>query len=271
MAMSEAIGNEHDDGQTETETEDDDRDGDTLGEANPSKALAQYSELWWEIRNHNGRCKARSSRTGNRCKRPKWAGAAVCGHHGAKAPGVRRKARQRLEEATDRMARELLKMAADDSVSDAVKLRAITEALDRGNVGTKVEIEVGEKPIDLILEGMANQLETTSRAAYRRSQGVADFSDAMPALAGSDDDIVDAEVVSEPYVRRVNDRSQPETPRRFFNPTAMPDGPAAGHPDDRHDGEMMPFTEAVERAAKMNRAAQARPISPRRALPPGRG
>lgn len=268
--MTETIGNEHDDRETgtgtehetdrepehETETERDDHDGDTLGEDNPSKAVAQYSELWWEIRSHNGRCKARSSRTGNRCKRPKWAGAAVCGHHGAKAPGVRRKARQRLEEATDLMARELLKMAADDSVSDAVKLRAITEALDRGNVGTKVEIEVGEKPIDLILEGMANQLETTSRAEYRRRQGINDDSDFAPPPALAGHEIVDAEVVSEPHTSRVRGQGQPDARRRFYHSPGEPDGPGIDH---------------YERAAEVNRAAQARRITPHRALPPGRG
>src|SRR5829696_1283265 len=83
----------------------------------------KYSFDWWEARNNVGRCKAHR-KNGDRCKRPHDPGAVVCGHHGARAPAVRRRARQRLEEATDRMARELLKMATDSNVSDAVKLRA---------------------------------------------------------------------------------------------------------------------------------------------------
>jgi len=100
----------------------------------------------------------------------------VCDFHGAKAPQVKRKARQRIEEAADRLAAELLKMATDDNVADSVKLAAIRDALDRAGLAarTAVEVEVGPpKPYEMILE----RIEAGPRAEYRRRVGRTDESD----------------------------------------------------------------------------------------------
>ena len=73
-------------------------------------------------------------------------------------PAVKAKARQQLEEATDRLARGLLNMTSDPNVADPVKLAAIKDALDRGGVSAKtaVSVEVGmTKPWESVFDGIS--------------------------------------------------------------------------------------------------------------------
>jgi hypothetical protein len=128
----------------------------------------------------------------------------VCTHHGGSAPAVKAKARQRLDAAADGMARELLKMAVDVNVSDAVKLAAIRDALDRAGLSAKtaVSLEVGRRPFEVIFDDIVSG----SRAESRRRRGIPD-NDGFYAIEGINttalvrsndgEPIVDAEV-SEP-------------------------------------------------------------------------
>jgi hypothetical protein len=130
---------------------------------------SQPIDRWAQSAHPERRCTAHR-KNGDQCKNAARLGTNVCDFHGAKAPQVKRKARQRIEEAADRMARELLKMATDDNVADSVKLAAIRDALDRAGLAAKtaVEVEVGPpKPYEVILE----RIEAGSRAEYRRSIG----------------------------------------------------------------------------------------------------
>lgn len=104
------------------------------------------------------RCTAHSSRTGEPCKLPPVKGSNVCRSHGAAAPQVKAKARRRLEDAADRMARELLKMATDDNVGAGVKLAAIKDALDRAGVSARnaVDVEVGTRPFEQIFDAISS-------------------------------------------------------------------------------------------------------------------
>lgn len=158
----------------------------------------------WERSAHPERRCTAHRKSGDQCKNAARHGTNVCDFHGAKAPQVKRKARQRIEEAADRMAAELLKMATDGNVADSVKLAAIRDALDRAGLAVKnaVEIEVGPpKPYEVILEG----IEAGSRAKYRRSRGIPDDSDTHTralvdnsrAVAAADGEPIDAEILDD--------------------------------------------------------------------------
>jgi hypothetical protein len=100
------------------------------------------------------------------------------------------------------MAHELLKMAVDVNVSDAVKLAAIRDALDRAGLSAKtaVSLEVGRRPFEVIFDDIVSG----SRAESRRRRGIPD-NDGLDAIGGIDtivvvrsndgEPIVDAEVI----------------------------------------------------------------------------
>ena len=92
------------------------------------------------------KCSAKSSRTGKACQKSPVVDSNVCRFHGGAAPQVKAKARQRIEAAADRMARELLRMAVDQNVSDTVKLAVIRDALDRAGLKPQTEIAVSQTP-----------------------------------------------------------------------------------------------------------------------------
>ncbi|MGV0578103.1 hypothetical protein ABQE57_05930 [Mycolicibacterium elephantis] len=143
-------------------------------------------DRWQRSASPERRCTAHR-KNGDQCKNAARYGTNVCDFHGAKAPQVKRKARQRIEEAADRMACELLKMATDDDVADSVKLAAIRDALDRAGLSAKnaVEVEVGPpNPYEQIFDRIM-VLEGGSREAFRRSRGVPDSSDASPTAVES--------------------------------------------------------------------------------------
>ena len=186
--------------------------------------VVKWSEQWWanakpEVRAH--RCTAHR-KTGDRCKRAAINGGRVCTHHGGSAPAVKAKARERLEDAADRMARELLKMAVDENVSDAVKLAAIRDALDRAGLSarTAVSVEVGRRPFEQIFDYIVGG----SRAESRAHRGVPDdeLNEWQPRALAWDGDaapVVDAEVIDSPTAPT----------RRLHLLQSDPAVPAAGH------------------------------------------
>ncbi|MDQ1202706.1 hypothetical protein QE449_003324 [Rhodococcus sp. SORGH_AS303] len=100
-------------------------------------------------------------------------GTTVCRMHGGSAPQVKAAARVRLDRAADRMAKELLGIADDESTPPAVRLAAIRDALDRTGVSAKtaVEVTVGPaEPWEQVFQGLVGG----SRAESRAARGVED-------------------------------------------------------------------------------------------------
>jgi hypothetical protein len=175
-----------------------------MNDLSAPKPVIKWSEQWWanakpEVQAH--RCTAHR-KNGDQCKRAAITGGRVCTHHGGSAPAVKAKARQRIEDAADRMARELLKMAVDENVSEAVKLAAIRDALDRAGLAAPkaVDVAIAPKPWEQIFDDIGGGSRAESRA--RRGMPDDDLNEwHAPALIGSSDAhaIVDAELAeSEP-------------------------------------------------------------------------
>lgn len=190
-----------------------------------SVKTAKYTEQWWEPRNNVGRCNGHR-RNGNRCLKPAIRGATVCRTHGGATRHVRAKARQRLEEAADRMARELLKMATDEDVSDATKLAAIRDALDRAGLRAPTQAEVtvaaaGPAPWEQIVAGLAPMTQAESRAR----RGLAAPPAELPAPTPDYTEVVDAEVVQDGPVDRPRWAvDEPADTRRGTGPTKPGNG-----------------------------------------------
>ena len=81
-------------------------------------------------------------RNGDPCKRPPIQGANVCGAHGGAAPQVRRRAQQRILEASDRAAARLEAIMDDTTAPTAVQLAAARDLLDRADVVGKQQLDV---------------------------------------------------------------------------------------------------------------------------------
>lgn len=99
-------------------------------------------------------------RAGRRCPNYSVLGANVCLRHGADLPPVRNAARRRVEEVRLRLfdasmdaAEHVIDLAAN-SASDAVRLKAATEILDRAGIrgGSEIDVNVRQEqdPADLL-------------------------------------------------------------------------------------------------------------------------
>lgn len=121
--------------------------------------------------NQARRCTAHSSRTGEQCR--KWAvlgtEPGVCATHGASAPQVKRKARERVEMASNRLMGKLIEFAFDDTKPPATQLDAIKDSLNRAGLRPPAEVVLsqGEAPWQEVFD----EISTASRAESRAARG----------------------------------------------------------------------------------------------------
>lgn len=123
-------------------------------------------------KNPDRRCTAHR-KNGEQCR--KWAiyGTTVCRSHGGAAPQVREKAKQRLLEASPRLAERLIGLAENDladgtKVGAYVQVQAINSVLDRAGVVEQKQVDV---TVSTPFDQMLTELVSGSRADYRRSIG----------------------------------------------------------------------------------------------------
>lgn len=98
------------------------------------------------------RCTAKSTQSGERCKKARIPGTNVCGTHGGRAPQVQRKARLRLLELVDPAVGTLARIMVDGNAKHTDRLRAAENVLDRAGVPRKVDMPDSETAKALLLE-----------------------------------------------------------------------------------------------------------------------
>lgn len=194
----------------------------------------------------DGKCTARSQRTGEQCRRPAARGANVCPVHGGAAPQVKAAARRRLDQAADVLVQRLLKFALDGDAPDHVALAAIRDALDRAGMGAKQAVEVEVKPPAPWEEVLGDVVHITKaqHEAMKRGEYAPAPQPALPTLA---DDIVDAEVVDGPV-------SHPERVGESADAHSVPDW--AEHPPAPPSRELVTLEDAAAEVAQANRTAK---------------
>ncbi len=200
----------------------------------------------WNRGNPARRCTAHK-KNGEQCRRWAIRGGTVCTHHGGRAPAVIARARQRLDEAADRMAKQLLGIA-ESAESEAVKLAAVRDALDRVGLKPPAQVEVSAKaaePWEEIMGDIAMSVGRTTRAEHRARRGLPpEEPRALPPT-----EIVDAEIVEdgpEPHPERHGERVD--------RPAWAEDPPDTPH---RASRELVRLEDAVGDVAAANRRAQA--------------
>lgn len=214
---------------------------------------------WPEWRGNNARRCIAHKKNGEQCRRHARCGATVCDFHGGKAPQVKAKARQRLDEAADRMARELLGIATS-AESESVRLAAVKDALDRAGLGAKQALELSTKPLEpweevlqgVVFNGIGRGKDDQDSPRYGT---LPDQSPEICVLA--EFDFTEAELVAEPSGEDGPERAalSAANEMRALGRAVLP---TAGFASFTAPAALPPLSVSYEDAAAIMRAAQAR-------------
>lgn len=231
-------------------------------EAAPKEAADDRpdDDLSWQDGRQPARACSAHRTNGKPCRKAAINGGTVCATHGGRAPQVKRAARARLENAADRMAKELLKIAVSDDAPDSVKLSAIKDALDRAGLSAKTAVEVEVGPNKRFEEVLGAMMAGGSRSESRSRRGEVDDADSDQDWI--DDEIELAEIVPEDDAPRPRLTPTPEPARELG--VAQGDGPTEAAKDK--DAGFLDLEEALtelRRTPDPGRAPQA-PAAPRR-------
>lgn len=214
--------------------------------------IVKYSEEWWATRSPEvraRRCHARNGK-GDQCSKVAMEAQRVCGTHGGRAPAAKLAAQRRLDEASDRMVKQLLGIA-ESAESEAVKLAAVKDVLDRAMGKATTTVEVGPKTVQPWEEVMADVvgLERITRAESRARQGLPpDPPRALPASEPME--VVDTELVGDPE-HGPRGRTRGDRPDDLTGPDASRSGPPSCLPGR----ELATLEDATADTAQANRAA----------------
>jgi hypothetical protein len=211
----------------------------TIGEASNRQSVE------WGRGNPDRRCVA-TSRAGTQCRNWAIRGGAVCRYHGGSTERVKKKARERIEQAQDLVAMRMIGFAIDEGVPPQVALAAAKDILDRGGTTTPTAVEVTVQPWEELLGDVAHLTKAQHDAIYHPERAAQ-----TPALAAHDD-VVDAEVVPEAP------ETQPDAPGDAADGAgqpANPDPPFA-QPSGTPSRALVPLEDATAEVAQANRAAR---------------
>jgi hypothetical protein len=112
-----------------------------------------FSEDWWASDAALGttRCRATARQGGGRCRKAVGAGGLVCRIHGGAAPQTQRKARERVLLAADDAISQIIRLMEDQSVPPQIRLAAARDLADRADLGGASKVELELKPWQSII------------------------------------------------------------------------------------------------------------------------